>query len=78
MPRDVTPQHMLHRLLKRIALIKAAITNQISPTQRRYRRDFDKNVPREPTFDVDDYKFVDRSKLAFIASGAADEIANRR
>lgn len=46
MQRSRTSRKMLHRLFQRIELMKAAVSSRLTRTQRRYIRDFEKNVLR--------------------------------
>lgn len=76
MPQDVTPRNMVHWLQQRILLMKATVSNQLSTVQRRYKRDFDRNVWQEPTFNIRGHLLVDGPQLAALASDDADETAN--
>lgn len=58
--------------------MKAAVSSQLSTTQRRYKRNFNKNWRWGPTFDIVDYEILDLPKLAAFASGAHHEMANPR
>lgn len=78
MPLEVTQRRMPNLHLRRIALMKAADSSQLSTTQRRSRRNFDENVRREPTFKVGDYVFKDRPQLVATSLDAADDMPNHR
>lgn len=58
--------------------MKATVPSRLFKTKVSYKQNFDKNVHQEPAFKIRDYVFVYRSKLAAIASGAADKMANCR
>lgn len=45
-------------------MIKAAVSNPLSTVQRRYQREFDKNVRWDPKIKEEAYEFVDRPQLA--------------
>lgn len=49
----------------------------MSTAQRCYKRDFKKNVRREPTLKLGYYLLVNRPLPASIGSDAADEMAHR-
>lgn len=75
MPGHVAPRHKPHKLLKRIAVMKAAIWSRLCTAERRNKRIFDKNEHPEPTFKVGDFILVHHPRRAAFASYAADEMA---
>lgn len=77
MQRDTKSWQMQYRLLQLVNFMKAAVSSQLFTAQRCYKRDFDKNTWREPTFKVGDHESIDRLQLAAIATHAADEMGNR-
>lgn len=78
MQRGVTPRQMPHRLPQRIEFMESKVSSRLSITERRHKRNFSKNVRRDLTFKVGDYKLVDRLQLAFFASDTAYEMPIRR
>lgn len=76
--REVPPQHMPHPLLQQIEIMKAAVSSRWNITQRRYKRDIDKNVRQERTFNTMDYGFGDRPQLSTTAPDAADQMESRQ
>lgn len=59
MQGNVAPRYIPHSFQQQIELVKAAVSRRLSMAQRRYKRDFDKNVRWEQKFKIGDYVFVD-------------------